>query len=96
MRRLFSIDVELETRNVELSATGKERAPDFIDLEVTNPNVDGLALRDLPFAAEAGVVFSRLLRSGTVTVPGDDVAQPVGSFTFLNSCSTCPVRCFVL
>src|SRR6202046_161549 len=78
VRRLFSIDVGLETRNVELSATGKERAPDFIDLEVTNPNVDGLTLRDLPFAAEAGVVFSRLLRSGIVTVPGDDSVIRLG------------------
>jgi putative transport protein len=78
VRRLFSIDVELETRNVELSATGEERAPDFIDLEVTNPNVDGLALRDLPFAAEAGVVFSRLLRSGIVTVPGYDSVVRLG------------------
>jgi putative transport protein len=78
VRRLFSIDIELETRSVELSATGKERAPDFIDLEVTNPNVDGLALRDLPFAAEAGVVFSRLLRSGTVTVPEDDSVVRLG------------------
>jgi putative transport protein len=78
VRKLFSIDVELETRNVELSATGKERAPDFIDLEVTNPNVDGLALRDLPFAAEAGVVFSRLLRSGSVIVPEDDSVVRLG------------------
>jgi putative transport protein len=78
VRKLFSIDVELETRNVELSAMGKERAPDFIDLEVTNPNVDGLALRDLPFAAEAGVVFSRLLRSGSVIVPEDDSVVRLG------------------
>ncbi len=78
VRRLFSIDVELETKNGEPSATGKEGAPDFIDLEVTNPNVDGLALRDLPFAAEAGVVFSRLLRSGTVTVPEDDSVVRLG------------------
>src|ERR1700735_1355266 len=78
VRRIFSIDVESETRNGELSPTGRDRAPDFIDLEVTNPNVDGLALRDLPFAAEAGVVFSRLLRSGIVTVPGDDSVIRLG------------------
>jgi putative transport protein len=71
IRKVFSIDVELETRNVELSAKTSERTPDFIDLEVTNPNVDGLALRDLPFAAEVGVVFSRLLHNGQVTVPED-------------------------
>jgi hypothetical protein len=64
VRRIFSIDVNAEVRNVELSLKAGERTPDFIDLEVTNPNVDGVALRDLPFAAEAGLVFSRLLRDG--------------------------------
>jgi putative transport protein len=72
VRRVFSIDVDLEARTVELTANASERTPDFIDLEVTNPNVDGLALRDLPFVADAGVVFSRLLRNGKVTVPEDD------------------------
>ena len=78
VRKVFSIDVDLEARNVVLSAQASERTPDFIDLEVTNPNVDGLALRDLPFAAEAGVVFSRLLRSGTVTVPENDSVVRMG------------------
>jgi putative transport protein len=72
VRNVFSINVDAEARNVELSLKSSERTPDFIDLEVTNPNVDGMALRDLPFAAEAGVVFSRLLRNGTVTVPEDN------------------------
>ena len=59
VRRIFSIDVGAEVRKVELSLKAGERTPGFIDLEVTNPNVDGVALRDLPFAAEAGLVFSR-------------------------------------
>ena len=78
VRKIFSIDVEFEARNVALSAQASERIPDYIDLEVTNPNVDGLALRDLPFAAEAGVVFSRLLRGGNVTVPEDDSVVRLG------------------
>jgi putative transport protein len=78
VRKVFSIDVDLETRNLELSAKTSERTPDFIDLEVTNPNVVGLALRDLPFATEVGVVFSRLLRNGKVTVPGDDSVIRLG------------------
>jgi putative transport protein len=78
VRKIFSIDVEFEARNVALSAQASERIPDYIDLEVTNPNVDGLALRDLPFAAEAGVVFSRLLRDGNVTVPEDDSVVRLG------------------
>jgi putative transport protein len=78
VRRIFSIDINAEVRNVELSLKAGERTPDFIDLEVTNPNVDGVALRDLPFAAEAGLVFSRLLRDGKVTVPKDDSQIQLG------------------
>lgn len=78
LRRIFSIDIDLEVRNVEMSAATSERTPDYIDLEVTNPNVDGLALRSLPFAGEVGVVFSRLLRGGTVTVPEDDSVVRLG------------------
>ena len=77
VRRIFSIDVDAEERNVELSLKAGERTPDFIDLEVTNPNVDGVALRDLPFAAK-GLVFSRLLRDGKVTVPKDDSQIQLG------------------
>jgi putative transport protein len=78
VRKIFSIDINAEVRNVELSLKAGERTPDFIDLEVTNPNVHGVALRDLPFAAEAGLVFSRLLRDGRVTVPKDDSQIQLG------------------
>src|ERR1700675_4346488 len=78
VRRIFSIDVDVEVRNVEMSAMTSERTPDYIDLEVTNPNVDGLALRSLPFAAEVGVVFSRLLPGGIVPVPEDDSVVRLG------------------
>ena len=33
----------------ELTAEASERTPDIVDLEVTNPNVDGLALRESTF-----------------------------------------------
>ena len=78
VRKVFSIDIDAESRNVEVAAQASESAPDFIDLEITNPNVDGLALRDIPFAVEAGVVFSRLLRNGKVTVPENDSVVRLG------------------
>jgi putative transport protein len=78
VRSIFCIDVGAEVRSIELSLKAGERTPDFIDLEVTNPNVDGVTLRDLPFAAEAGLVFSRLLRDGRVTVPKDDSQIQLG------------------
>jgi hypothetical protein len=52
--------------------------PDHVDLEVTNPNVDGLGLRDVPFALESGIVFSRLYRNGRINVPADDSAIHLG------------------
>jgi putative transport protein len=52
--------------------------PDHVDLEVTNPNVDGLRLRDVPFALESGIVFSRLYRNGRINVPADDSAIHLG------------------
>ena len=55
VRRIFSIDVDLEVRNVEMSATTSEQTPDYVDLEVTNPNVDGLALLNLPYATHVKI-----------------------------------------
>jgi uncharacterized transporter YbjL len=64
------------------SATDSRRStsaiPDYIDLEVTNPNCDGIAIRNLPFLAESAVVFSRLFRNGKVIVPEDDSVIHVG------------------
>ncbi len=36
VRRVFSIDVDLEARTVELTANASGRTPDFIDLEVAD------------------------------------------------------------
>jgi putative transport protein len=55
-----------------------DRTPDHVDLEVTNPNVDGMGLHNLPFAVESGIVFSRLYRDGQVSVPTDDSVIHLG------------------
>jgi putative transport protein len=36
-RKVFSIDIDAEARNVEVSAQASARAPDFIDLEIYQP-----------------------------------------------------------
>lgn len=53
-------------------------APEYLDIEVTNPNVDGVTIRDLPFVSESEVVFSRLHRSGKVVVPESDSVIRIG------------------
>ena len=45
---------------------------------MTNPSVDGLVLRDVPFASQSGIVFSRLYSNGSVSVPGDDSVIHLG------------------
>lgn len=59
-------------------ATNNGEAPEYVDIEVTNPNVDGISLRQLPFVAESEVVFSRLHRGGKVIVPESDSVIRVG------------------
>ncbi len=90
IRNVFRIDPEAEAIAKDLEAGSDDRTPDHIDLEVTNPNVDGLALRDVPFALESGIVFSRLYVKGKVNVPDDaslihlgDVVRVVGPKTKL-------------
>jgi putative transport protein len=60
------------------SGTNNGESPEHVDIEVTNPNVDGIPIRELPFVAESEVVFSRLHRGGKVIVPESDSVIRVG------------------
>jgi putative transport protein len=72
IKKVFALDPKTEAIASETATDADNRTPDYVDLEVTNPNVDGLSLRDVPFALESGIVFSRLYRNGHVNVPADD------------------------
>ena len=65
-RALFRIDVARESQ-IFTATQGADR-PDLsrVNLEVQNPNLDGLALKDLPFLPDSGVVISRILHAGRV------------------------------
>jgi putative transport protein len=78
VRRVFRIDVEAETKILEAANKSDAPTPDYVDLEVTNTNLNGRALRDLPFVSESGIVFSRLHRAGKVVVPNDDSVIHLG------------------
>jgi putative transport protein len=78
IRKVFHIDTEAEAIAKNKEADSDNRTPDYIDLDVTNPSVDGLLLRDVPFALQSGIVFSRLYRNGSVNVPADDSAIHLG------------------
>src|SRR5260370_33665455 len=78
IRKTFRVEPKKATAELGSAAEIDSQIPDYIDLEVTNPNCDGIALRNLPFMAESGIVFSRLLRNGRVIVPEDDSVIHVG------------------
>ena len=78
IRNIFHIDPEAEAIAKDIEAEPDDRTPDYMDLDVTNPSVDGLALRDVPFVLESGIVFSRLYSNGSVNVPGDDSVIHLG------------------
>jgi putative transport protein len=71
IQKVFALDPKSDGTR-ESRADSDDQTPDHVDLEVTNPNVVGLALRGVPFALESGIVFSRLYRNGRVIVPADD------------------------
>jgi putative transport protein len=68
IRKTYSTDPVREANATSESTTNAD-SPEHLDIEVTNPNVDGVSIRDLPFVAESDVVFSRLHHGGKVTVP---------------------------
>jgi putative transport protein len=90
IQKVFALDSKTDGIVGEAASGSDDRTPEHVDLEVTNPNFDGLSLRNVPFALESGVVFSRVCRNGRVNVPADDsvihlgdVVRLVGSKTKL-------------
>jgi len=77
IRRTYSTDPSQEV-SLGRDSESNGDLPEHVDIEVTNPNVDGIPIRDLPFVAESDVVFSRLHRAGKVIVPESDSVIRVG------------------
>jgi putative transport protein len=77
VRAIFRIDVKAE--GDALSAAARDGSPVLStrSLEVTNPNLDGLALRRVP-GLGGEVVVSRLLHENKLTVAGGDTTVRVG------------------
>ncbi len=68
LRRIFRIDVAAEAREFEASQRKGIEPLARLNVVVDNPNLAGLALRDLPGRRETGVMISRLQRAGAAEV----------------------------
>jgi putative transport protein len=78
VQKTFRVGLKKTADDLDAEGQSDSKTPDYIDLDVTNPNCEGIAIRDLPFVTESGVVFSRLLRNGKVIVPEDESVLHVG------------------
>jgi putative transport protein len=70
-RVLFRINQAREAKELDARLAAEMPAVARMNLEVTNPNLEGVAVRDMPAMEELGVVISRIMRASEV-----DVAHP--------------------
>lgn len=65
LRAMFRIRIEEEISQLESSRVAATGTIDRVVLEVTNPNLDGARLRDLPGVGKEGVIITRIRRKKT-------------------------------
>lgn len=78
LRRIYRIRIPDEV--AALVAAERVRRPPIgvVDFEVTQPAHAGAALREHPVLRDKGIVFSRLIRDDTVTVPTGETQVRLG------------------
>ncbi len=78
LRTIFRIDVPAESR--AFSSTEAESAPRLatINLEVRNPNLASLPIKDIPLLPSSGIVISRVLSGGRLRVAQPEICLAMG------------------
>jgi putative transport protein len=68
-RAIFRINVQKEVD--QIAEQNQSAAPplEALNLEVKNPNLNGMEVKNLPMVHDSKVVISRIMRNGQVTVP---------------------------
>ncbi len=78
MRWIFRIKLDKEEEQVK-AEKGEERKVSHYDLELTNPQVDGLRVRDLKLLTHVTLVVSRIIdKNGNEFMPDADTILHVG------------------
>jgi len=86
LRKVFKINPAEEAAEYEKLSLAEHPKLEFMDLEVQNPNLHGIALKKVPGLARSSVVVSRILHEGAISIaqPGSiihtgDILRIVGS-----------------
>lgn len=90
IRLFFKINVDEEERNFKQESGHDKESLTAMDIKVTNKNLDGLCLIDVPGFGKGDVVCSRLKRGDSISVPKanteiylDDILHLVGEINAL-------------
>ncbi|GAB3448307.1 putative transporter [Insolitispirillum peregrinum] len=81
VKLVFRANPEAEAEAFEQARRSKTARIDTLNVRLTNPNLDGLRLSDMPGVEQLGVVVSRVLRQGTeghVEIPHPDTLLHTG------------------
>lgn len=77
-RALFRISIARESEVLRRVQHSSRPALAEADIELTNPNLDGLRIRDIPGLEASGVIVSRIHREGNVEVANPEEIMRAG------------------
>lgn len=83
VRFFFRINVDAEAEAYEQKKLLTTNQLETLNLRITNPNLDGLCLSDVPGVTELGVVVSRIMRDDRVEVPHPETTVHLGDIVLL-------------
>jgi len=78
LRTVLKVSVPAAEEEFRRDHASAHPEPVTLNLRVTNPNLEGMALKDVPGAADAGLVISRVASGGAVGVARDSTLLHVG------------------
>ncbi|EOZ9398931.1 TPA: putative transporter [Enterobacter hormaechei] len=83
VRVLFRVNVEQEAKEHESTLTNGHALIKTINIRVENPNLNNMAIQDVPILNSATIICSRLKRDETLMVPSPDILIQHGDLLHL-------------
>ncbi len=78
VRAAFRVSIKKESDDLERSRAAEAPPLARANLEVVNPNLEGMALEKVPSLAGSGIVVSRVWQDGTLQVPRPETRLRLG------------------
>jgi putative transport protein len=78
LRLLFRVNIENEQKQLAACEDIRRQPLIIADIEVTHPSLNGVTLGDRRFVENRGVVFTRIMKGSTQTVPTASTELQVG------------------